>query len=265
MRASQFWWLLSYALTGLVLVLILGPILAVIFVSFSAGDFFVMPPPGFSLRWFVEFFNLPTMRNAFILSLLLALGAATAATVLGVLGAILVARRRGAASGAMQSLFMAPLVFPTIILGLALLLFYRSVGMGVMPGLILAHVVVCLPYCFRATLASLQSYDTRLEEAGQSLGAGPVKSFMLITLPIIWPGVLSGWLFGFVVSFGELNTSLFLTGPGVVTLPIEIFSYLQFEGGQLVVAAASTLQVLMIVVVVLFMERLIGLARIVRN
>jgi len=74
-----------------------------------------------------------------------------------------------------------------------------------------------------------------LEEAGQSLGASPLRSFPLITLPNIWPGLVSGWLFAFVASCGELNTALFLTGPGVVTLPIEVLSYLQFQGSQLVV------------------------------
>ena len=84
----------------------------------------------------------------------------------------------------------------------------------------------------------------------------------MVTLPNIWPGVLAGWLFAFVVSFGELNTSLFLTGPGMTTLPIEIFSRLQFEGSQLV-AAASAVQVALIVAMVLVVECLIGLARIV--
>jgi putative spermidine/putrescine transport system permease protein len=137
--------------------------------------------------------------------------------------------------------------------------------MPVAPGLFIAHVVICSPYAFRAALTSLQSFDTALEEAGQSLGAGPVRSFFRITLPIIWPGVLSGWLFAFVVSFGELNTALFLTGPGIVTLPIEIFSYLQFQGSQLVVAAASALQVLVIVLTLVVAERLIGAKRIVQR
>jgi putative spermidine/putrescine transport system permease protein len=251
--------------TALVLVVIIVPILVVVFTSFSAGESFYFPPPGFSLRWFREFFHTPSMTSAFVLSILLALSATTTATVLGTLGALFVTRRRGVVSNAVQLLFMAPLVFPTLILGLALLLFYRTVEMPILPGLFLAHVVVCLPYCFRASLASLQGFDTSLEEAGQSLGAGPVRSFLLITLPIVWSGVLSGWLFGFVVSFGELNTALFLTGPGVVTLPIEIFSYLQFQGSQLVIAAASTLQVAMIMVAVIAVERIIGVARIVQR
>jgi putative spermidine/putrescine transport system permease protein len=137
--------------------------------------------------------------------------------------------------------------------------------MPILPGLLLAHAVVGMPYCFRTVLASLQGLDPALEEAGQSLGAGPVRTLFLITLPLIWPGVLSGWLFAFVVSFGELNTALFLTGPGNTTLPIEIFSYLQFQGSQLVIAAASALQVGLIVVLVAGTERLIGIGRIVRS
>jgi putative spermidine/putrescine transport system permease protein len=85
-----------------------------------------------------------------------------------------------------------------------------------------------------------------------------------VTLPLIWPGVLSGWLFAFIVSFGELNTALFLTGPGVTTLPIEIFSYLQFQGSQLVIAAASTVQIALIVILVAVIERVVGIARITR-
>jgi putative spermidine/putrescine transport system permease protein len=165
----------------------------------------------------------------------------------------------------MQALMIAPLVFPAIILGLALLLIYRTIHMPVTLGLFVAHIVVCLPYAFRAVLTSLQSFDTTLEEAGQSLGASPLKAFLRVTLPIIWPGVLAGWLFAFVVSFGELNAALFLTGPGVVTLPIEIFNYLQFQGNQLVVAAASALQVLVIAIVLIVAQQVIGAKQIVQR
>lgn len=244
--------------------LILAPIVVVIVTAFSPTDFFVFPPPGLSLRWFKEFFRLDNMRNAFLLSLQLALLSASVATVLGTAGALFLARRKGVIANLLQSLFLAPLVFPTIILGLALLLLYKTVGMPVFPGLLLAHCVVGMPYCFRTVLASVQSLDPALEEAGQSLGAGPVSTLFLITLPLIWQSVLSGWLFAFVVSFGELNTALFLSGPGLTTLPIEIFSYLQFQGSQLVIAAASTLQVGMIVLMVAGIERIVGMGRIIR-
>ena len=120
-------------------------------------------------------------------------------------------------------------------------------------------------YAFRLILASLQNFDLALEEAAQSLGAGPIRTFFLVTLPIIWPGILSGGLFAFIVSFGELNVALFLTGPGFTTLPIEIFGYLQFPGRQLIIAAASTMQVALIVVFALTIERLVGLAGVGRS
>ncbi len=245
-------------------VLIIVPILIVVVAAFSPNDYFEFPPPGLSVRWFVEFFRLENMRNAFALSVELALLAATLATILGTLGALFLARRRGVAAGLLQSLFLAPLVFPTIILGVALLLMYKTIGMPVFAGLLLAHCIVGMPYGFRTVLASAQALDPALEEAGQSLGAGPLRALFLVTLPLIWPGVLSGWLFAFVVSFGELNAALFLTGPGLTTLPIEIFSYLQFQGSQLVIAAASTLQIVLIVILVTVIERIVGMGRIIR-
>jgi putative spermidine/putrescine transport system permease protein len=262
MNAGRFFLRL---VTGIALVLILGPILVILLFAFSSADSLVFPPPGFSLRWFQAFFTIPEMRQAFVLSLWLAFVSATLAGLLGLLAAIYASRRRGWLPNVLQMLFMAPLVFPTIILGLALLLLYRTIGVSILPGLLIAHVVVCLPYAFRTILAALQSFDSALEEAGQSLGAGPVKSFLLITMPIIWPALLSGWLFAFIVSFGELNAALFLTGPGIVTLPIEIFSYLQFQGSQLVVAAASALQVMMIVLILVLAERIVGARRIVQR
>lgn len=255
----------SGLVTGLAYFLVIAPIAIVVVTAFSPTDFFAFPPPGLSLRWFEEFFRLDNMRGAFLLSLQVALVSASVAAILGMFAALFLARRRGVFATMLQSLFLAPLVFPTIILGLALLLLYKSIGMPVLPGLLLAHALVGMPYCFRTVLASLQGLDPALEEAGQSLGAGPIRTLLLITLPLIWPGVLSGWLFAFIVSFGELNTALFLTGPGYTTLPIEIFSYLQFQGSQLVIAAASALQVGLIIILVAGTERLIGIGRIVRS
>jgi len=251
--------------TAVAFLLIIVPILIVLITAFSPGDYFEFPPPGLSLRWFIEFFRLDEMRNAFALSLELALAAATLATIVGTFGALFLARRRGWLAILLQALFLAPLVFPTLILGVALLLLYKSVGMPVFPGLLLAHCVVGMPYAFRTVLASAQSLDPALEEAGQSLGAGPLRTLFIVTLPLVWPGVVSGWLFAFIVSFGELNTALFLTGPGLTTLPIEIFSYLQFQGSQLVVAAASAVQVGLIIVVVAVIERIVGVGRIIRT
>jgi len=255
---------LRAAATLVAFALIVVPILIVVLAAFSPSDYFQFPPPGLSIRWFIEFFRLDNMRSAFALSVELALASATIATILGTLAALYLARRGGMLANILQSLFVAPLVFPTIILGVALLLLYKTIGMPVFPGLLIAHCIIGLPYGFRTVLASAQALDPALEEAGQSLGAGPLRTLFLVTLPLIWPGVLAGWLFAFIVSFGELNTALFLTGPGITTLPIEIFSYLQFQGSQLVIAAASTLQITLIVLMVAFIERIVGIGRLIR-
>lgn len=252
------------AATAIAFALIIVPIAIVVVTAFSPLDYFEFPPRSLSLRWFAEFFRLENMRNAFALSLEIAILAATLGTMLGTMGALFLARQRGFMAGVLQSLFLAPLVFPTIILGVALLLLYKTIGMPVFPGLLLAHCVIGLPYAFRTVLASAQALDPALEEAGQSLGAGPLRALFLITLPLVWQGLVSGWLFAFIVSFGELNTALFLTGPGLTTLPIEIFSYLQFQGSQLVIAAASTLQIALIIVMVAAIERVVGIGRIIR-
>lgn len=259
---------LSYALpviTTFAFLIILGPILTVVVTSFTSADFFVFPPPGFSFRWFVEFFNLANMRNAFMLSIVMAVIAATIASLIALAGAIWTTRNYGLLSSFLQALFMAPVIFPTIILGVALLIFYKSLGMATLPGLMIGHILVATPYCFRVVLISLQSFDRTQEEAGASLGAGPARTFFLVTLPQIWTGVLAGWFFGFIESFGEINVSLFLSGPGLTTLPVEIFSYLQFQGSQLVIAAASTLQIAVIFVLLIILERVIGVARMTRS
>lgn len=253
-------------LAGLTYLLVLGPILVVLVTAFSPTEFFVFLPPGLSLRWFAAFFDSPSLRSAFVRSLWLAALSCLAATFLGTMAALAIARRRGPAATILQSLFLAPLIFPAIVLGLALLLFYKLIGgMPEFPGLVIAHAILGTPFVVRAVTASVLAVDPVLEEAGGSLRAGPVTTFRLVTLPLIWPGIVSGALFAFIVSLGELNTALFLTGPGITTLPIEVFSYLQFQGGQLVIAAASALQVGVILVLVVAAERLIGPRRIVRS
>src|SRR5919199_5599341 len=186
--------------------------------------------------------------------------------VLGTMAALFIARRRGFAITLLQSLFLAPLIFPAIVFGLALLLFFKLIGgMPEFAGLVIAHSILGTPFVVRAVSASVLTVDPALEEASQSLRAGPFRTFARVTLPLIWPGIVSGALFALILSLGELNTALFLTGPGVTTLPIEIFSYLQFQGGQLVIAAASAVQVGVIAVLVVAVERAVGLGRLVRS
>jgi putative spermidine/putrescine transport system permease protein len=251
--------------TAVAFVVVLAPIVVVLAISFSSVDSFAFPPPGLSLRWYRDFFGSSGLTGAFLFSVEISVVSSLTAAFLGTLGALVVTREKSRAGPALQGTFLAPLVFPTIILGLALLIFFRAIGLPSTVALVVAHVLIGVPYCFRSTLASLLAFDRAIEEAAASLGAGPVRSFVLVTFPLIWPGVIAGGMFAFIVSFGEVNADLFLTGPGYTTLPIEMLSHLQFPGDQLVIAAASAVQVGLILVAVALIERIAGVGRLIRR
>lgn len=242
------------------LLIVVAPIAITIVIAFSADSVIRFPPSGFSLRWFDAFLTNNNLRNAFVLSLYLAVAAASCATVLATAAALGVAQLRKTSNSLFQVLFMAPLVFPNIVLGLALLIYFKQIGVPVFAGLLLAHIVITIPYVFRLVATQISTLDLSLHEASQSLRAGPFLTFRRVTLPLILPGLMAGWIFAFIISLGELNTALFLTSPRVKTLPIELFGYLLFEGEQLVVAAASALQIAVIILAMLAIEFTTGLS-----
>jgi len=233
---------LLIGLAGLTYLLVLGPILIVLVTAFSPTEFFVFPPPSLSLRWFHAFFDNESLRDAFLRSLWLAALSCAVATVLGTMAALAIARRRGFAFTILQGLFLAPLIFPAIVFGLSLLLFFKLVG-GVpeFPGLVIAHAILGTPFVVRAVSASVLAVDPVLEEASQSLRAGPFRTFLLITMPLIWPGIVAGALFAFISSLDEVVVSLFLSGGPTSTLPKRMFVALRDEVDPTIAAISSLL------------------------
>jgi putative spermidine/putrescine transport system permease protein len=130
-------------------------------------------------------------------------------------------------------------------------------------GLIVGHILICLPFTVAGIIASLEGVDEQLELAALTLGASRLRVLWEVVVPLIAPGLLSALIFAFIVSFGDVYISLFLSGPGRTTLPIEIFSYMLWESTP-VVAAITTVQILLIIVLGLVIERLVGLRRIMR-
>jgi putative spermidine/putrescine transport system permease protein len=163
---------LLVALTVFSYVFVLVPILVVIVVGFSPTEFFVFPPPGLSLHWFVAFFQTDSMRDASWTSVELAIVSSLLATLLGTMGGLYIARLRGLGTNLLQGMFLAPLVFPAMVFGLALLLFFNKIG-DVPPflGLVMAHCVLGMPFVVRAVAASLLAVDRAIDEAAQSLRA----------------------------------------------------------------------------------------------
>jgi putative spermidine/putrescine transport system permease protein len=252
-------WLLPAAVT-LVYAYLLAPILIIVVAAFNAGEYLRFPPEGFSLRWFGEFARSAPLVRAFEYSLRLALYATLASTVLGTMAALFVARYARRVRDALRLLLIAPLQFPAILTGIALLIFFYATGLGTrgMRALFIGHTLVALPYVFLTVSTVLVGFDRSLEEAARSLGAGPLVTFWRITLPLIKGGLISGGLFAFITSFDQFPISLLLISVGNTTLPIQLFDFLRFSFNP-TIAAVSTVSILLSVVIVLLIARLVGL------
>jgi len=235
---------------------LLAPLVIVLGVSFNPGAGFDFPPKGVSLHWYANFFSKEEFVSAFFkVSLVVGLLTALLATTFGSLAAIGLVRLRFTGREAVEAFFMTPLLVPHILLGAALYLFYARLGMkSSVLTILLAHLVIATPYVIRSVTAGLAGIDPGLEEAAMSLGANRVQAFAKVTLPLVRSSLLSGAIFGFIISFSDINLSLFLSGPGATTLPMQIFSEIQW-GGDPTIAAASALQIVTIGMLVLIVQR----------
>ena len=244
-------------------VFLLAPIAIVVIAAFNAGEYLRFPPEGLSLRWFGRFLGSEPFVRAFWFSLKLASMVTVLSTLLGGAAAFYVVRHAGRFRDLLQLFFVAPLQLPAILTGIALLIFFYSLGLGTrgMAGLLIGHTVVSIPYVFLMVGAVLLRFDRTLEEAARSLGASAWTSFRRVTLPLIRGGVISGALFAFITSFDQFPVSLLLVSVGNTTLPIQLFDYLRFSFDP-TAAAASTVSVAMSVAVVWLIDRLVGLEQV---
>jgi putative spermidine/putrescine transport system permease protein len=248
------------AVNALIALYLLAPVLVVVATSVTTTAYPVFPPHGFTLRWYGEFLNNPEFMSGVRLSALLAFAATLIATCLGTAAALGLARGPRRTRSALAALFLSPIVFPAIVLGLALLIFYSRVGFsGSFAGLVAAHVVLVTPFVVRLVAASLAEFDDSVEEAARNLGAGWPRVFFQVTLPIIRPGVVAGAVFAFIISFDELVVTLFLAGPGMQTLPIRIYSFVQYNSTPIISAISTTLIVAWVVVGVPLYVRFLGI------
>lgn len=242
-------------------VFLLAPIIVIAAASVGPTQFLVFPPQGFTLRWYEEALARADYRNGFQISLIIAAIATILSTVIGALAAIAVVRYRFFARELILALFLSPLVLPSLVLAVALLLMFSAARIDPSPErLIAAHLVLCVPYVIRTLIPVLQRLDRSLEEAAQNLGAPPLATFWLVTLPVIRPGLLAGAFFAFIISFDEVVLGIFLAPARQPTLPIQIYSAVQF-GLDPTVAAVSTLLIGLTLVLVVVSETLLGIRR----
>jgi putative spermidine/putrescine transport system permease protein len=241
--------------------LLLAPVFVVAIVSFSAGNFLAFPPPGLSLRWYETLLGNAEIMTALATSALLALIVAALALALGLPAAYAIARLRFPGRDLIAAILAAPLLLPTLVLGLALLLALQPLKLvATWPGLVLAHLTIAVPFAVRIMTTAISAVPPRLEAAAQTLGASPVRAALSITLPLARPGVFAAAALSFLVSFDETVISLFLVGPRLTTLPVELFRYAENRTDPLV-AALSMVLVVIALGVVLLVERVSGLTR----
>jgi putative spermidine/putrescine transport system permease protein len=199
--------------------------------------------------------------DAIVNSLMLALAATLGALVTGVMASYALVRRAVPGGNLVAALLMSPLIFPGVVIGVALLQLYALAGVGgSFAGLVLAHLVITVPYVVRATLASLQGVDADLENAACVLGANRWVAFFTVTLPLIRPGIAAGALFAFITSFDNVPVSIFLTGVHSTTLPVKIFTAIEF-GVDPSVAAVSSLLIVATALLLILAERWISFHR----
>ncbi|MCW5770931.1 MAG: ABC transporter permease [Rhodospirillaceae bacterium] len=252
--------ILPAAFVAAVYVFLLAPILLIVLLSLNAGEFLAFPPQGLSLRWYGALFaNEPFMR-AIGTSLWVAAAAALVSTAVGTGAALFFVRHAGRAREALRLLVMMPLMLPEILTAIALLFFVYATGIGTrtMFGLVIGHILVTLPYAFMNVASALYNFDRSIEEAARSLGAHPLTVFRRVTLPLIKPGIITGALFAFIVSFDLFNMSLLLKGIGMTTLPIQLFDYLRWDFDP-TAAAVSSLSIVFTFTIILIDDRTIGL------
>ncbi|WP_372618552.1 ABC transporter permease [Falsiroseomonas sp.] len=241
--------------------LLLAPALVVAVISFSAGDFLTFPPPGLSTRWYAALFSNGELMTALRNSAVLALLVASIALLAGIPAAYAIARLRFPGRDTIATLLVAPLLLPSLVLGLALLLALQPLKLAATwPGLVLAHSMVALPFAVRIMTTAFGAVPRDVEEAAWTLGATPFRAALRVTLPIAAPGALAAGALCFLVSFDETVISLFLVGPRLSTLPVEMFRYAETRTDPLVAALAMAL-IAVALVVVLLVERLVGFTR----
>ncbi len=240
---------------------IAAPIVSVVVVSFSTASFIAFPIPGFTLRWYWHILEYKPFVDALIVSGEVAVLSTMFGTLLGIPAALALARSRGTAAAIVSNFLLAPVTVPAIVLGLALLYFLSSLSLGIsFTALLIAHTVAGIPYIVRTVLSVYRSIPPDLEEAAAILGASRWQTLLHTTLPLVRPGIFAGGLFAILTSLDNLPLSFFFGSANTNTLPVVMLSYMenQFDPS---IAAISTVQMLIAIVVLLIADRVYGIEK----
>ncbi|HME21043.1 MAG TPA: ABC transporter permease [Acetobacteraceae bacterium] len=265
-RAAERAVMLALIICGAILIVV--PLLLTLYLSLFDEKLILFPPRGYTLAWYPAI--VPNFGKAIVTSLELGVLSVAGSLALGIPAGIGLARHRFRGRGAIATLLLAPLTVPGIALGLAIYVSLVAIDeqlgstiTGSMIGLVLAHIMITTPWVVRLCLASLTNHDRTAEEAAASLGAGPLTVIWRVTLPAMRAGIVAAALFAFVISFENLELALFLTSPGVTTLPVAVLQYLEYHIDPLV-SAVAVAQIVAVAAMLLLLDRFVRLGQVVR-
>ena len=255
------------ALTAAGLALIFVPLVLTLYLSVFDETLITFPPRGYTLHWYARI--IPEFGGPLQTSLVVALAAVAISLLIGVPAGIGLSRYSFHGRSLVSTLLLAPLTMPGIAIGLGIyvlaILFEERTQVAVSGSvwlMIAAHVLIALPWVVRLCLASLANHDRSAEEAAASLGARPFLVVWRVTLPAMRSGIVAGALFAFIVSFENLEMTLFLIAPGMTTLPISVLQYLQYRLDPLV-AAVAVAQVVLVGAALAVLDRHVRLSRVI--
>ncbi len=257
------------SMIALAFILLLLPVIMIIWSAFIDSIFVTFPAKGYTLRWFVAAVYYPSFASGFVISFQVAAISAVLGVMMASAASIAIVRGNFRGKELLTSVILSPLMVPNIVLGVALYLFFIWVSdtleldltTGV-PTLVVAHLLLTIPYSVRLITATLIGVDRSIEESAANLGANPWVVFFRITLPQMRAGIIAAALFSFIISFENVELSLLLVGPGSTTLPIAMMQYLEFNMDP-TVAAASAIKIALICSLLLLLDRFVNLSKVV--
>jgi putative spermidine/putrescine transport system permease protein len=245
--------------TVLVFIFLVGPLVIVLGSALSDTTYLTFPPQGLSLRWFENIFEIDAFRRTILTSLQVGLLSTFFALVIGIPASYAMSRYRIELPRWLSTLFVLPVLVPELVLGFSLL---KNVAFQfnapIMISLIIGHTILILPYVIRVISASLASFDFSIEEAAISLGSPPLKTFFTVLLPNVRSGVIAAFILAFITSINDVSISIFLTGPGISTLPIQLLAHME-QFFDPTVASVSVMLMVLTVAVMAIVERTLGL------
>jgi putative spermidine/putrescine transport system permease protein len=242
---------------------LLAPVVVVVITAFNGGPIFTFPPTQFTTHWFALI--KPAFIDATYVSLIVAFATALLSVVFGVPAALALSRARFPGRDTLSVILLSPLMIPALVTGVAL--YQASFALwdvtrlqigGTIPGLVIGHLTFGIPFVVRAVLAGHARFDYALEEAALNLGATPLQSFWRVTAPVLRPSIIAGAIFAFVMSLDDVPIALFMGGGRATTLPVRIFTTVEFDFGGDVMAVAAAIVGVSVVAMIL-LDRVVGL------